>query len=179
VPGTADASTVPDTISLPADSPLRRLAASAPTLVVLLRSFGCTFCREALADVAAVKPELDAAGVPIAFIHTESADDAAPWFAKYGLRDVTRISDPGRVLYRAFGLDRTSATAIVDPSVWVRGAACAVQHGFGVQDYETMRRQPGVFVIAGDRVLAAFRHRTPADRPDYRSLVGSVKTLVQ
>ena len=167
------------TIDLPAESPLRKLDDSKPTLVVLLRSFGCTFCREALADVAAAKRSLDAAGANVAFVHVESDGDAEPWFEKYGLRDVMHISDPTSAHYRAFGLDRTHASAMVDPTVWARGAACAVQHGFGVQNYEMMRRQPGVFVVQGDRVLAEYRHRTPADRPDYVALIDSARTLVQ
>ena len=60
-------------IDLPADSPLRGLA-GRPTLVVLLRSFGCTFCREAMADVAAVKDAIHDAGANIAFVHGASID---------------------------------------------------------------------------------------------------------
>lgn len=163
----------------PKGSPLRSLAASKPTLVVLLRSFNCTFCREALADVARAKPLIDEAGAQVAFVHVESDEVAEPWFLKYQLTDVVHISDPGRDHYRAFGLDRTNPTALVNPSVWARGATCAVEHGFGLQDYEMMRRQPGVFVVQGDRVLAEYRHRTPADRPDYLGLITSSQTLVQ
>lgn len=166
-------------VDWPADSPLRRLAESRPTLIVLLRSFNCTFCREALADVAAVKPAIEASGAAVAFIHVESAAEAEPWFEKYGLTDVVHISDPTRAHYQAFGLERTRAVSLVDPAVWARGTVCALEHGFGVQDYEMMRRQPGVFVVQGDRILAEHRHRTPADRPDYAALVASVKTLVQ
>ena len=161
-----------DRLKLPFDD-------SKPTLVVFLRSFGCTFCREALADVAAVKPAIDAAGANVAFVHTESAADADPWFAKYGLSDVTHISDPTLAHYRAFGLDRTNAASLVDPLVWVRGASCALSHGFGVQTVEMMRRAPGVFLVQGDRILSEFRHRSPADRPDYVALVRSAQTLVQ
>lgn len=156
---------------LPANSPLRHLSDATPTLVVLLRSFGCTFCREALADVAAVKPSIADAGVQIAFVHSESADEARPWFLKYGLSDVMQISDPTLAHYRAFGLGRTNVTSIVDPIVWARGASCALTHGFGAQSIEMMRRAPGVFVVQRDRILAEFRHRTPADRPDYVALV--------
>ena len=152
---------------------------SKPTLVVFLRSFGCTFCREALADVAAVKPKIDAAGANIAFVHTESAAEADPWFARYGLSDVLHISDPTLEHYRAFGLGRTRATSIIDPLVWVRGASCALSHGFGVQTVEMMRRAPGVFLVQGDRILSEYRHRTPADRPDYVALIESAKTHVQ
>lgn len=155
-------------LSLPPDSPLN--ARSGPTLVILLRSFGCTFCREAMSDVAQLQASIRQAGVGIAFIHSESAEVAAPWFAKYGLEEVVRISDPALAHYRAFGLGRTPAAAIVDPAVWMRGAASALAHGFGTQTAEMMRRQPGVFLVRGDRILAEYRHRSPADRPDYLAL---------
>lgn len=157
------------TIDLPAGSPLRQLQ-DAPTLVVVLRSFGCTFCREAMADVAAVRPQLEAAGVRLAFVHGGTPEEAEPFFAKYRLSDVVQVSDPGLDHYRAFALGRTGAGALVDPVVWARGAVCALSHGFGTQPAELMRQLPGVFVLKGDQVLAEYRHRSPADRPDYLSL---------
>lgn len=157
-------------LKLPADSPLRHLQ-DQPILVVLLRSFGCTFCREAMADVAAARPQLEAAGVGVAFIHGASAVDAEPWFSKYRLSDVVRVSDPGLDHYRAFGLGRTGPQALVDPAVWARGAVCALSHGFGAQPGEMLRQLPGVFVVQGNTVLSEYRHRSPADRPDYLALV--------
>jgi hypothetical protein len=158
------------TLDLPADSPLRRLAHGAPTLVVFLRSFGCTFCREAVADVAAITPALEAAGVGVAFVHGAPATEAEPWFEKHGLQGVLCISDPELELYRAFGLQRTGAQALVDPRVWARGAVCALSHGFGAQPAALMRQLPGVFIVQGNNILAEYRHRSPADRPDYLAL---------
>jgi hypothetical protein len=166
-------------IDIPAASPLRALDPASPVLVVFLRSFGCTFCREAMADVAAVKGTLQSGGAQIAFVHGGSPNEAAPWFARYGLDDVTQISDPGLAHYRAFGLARTGATALVDPRVWTRGAVCALSHGFGVQTIEMMRQLPGVFVLRNGEVVTQFRHSSPADRPDYlvlaRSAAGEAK----
>lgn len=156
-------------MDLPADSPLRALA-DDPVLVVLLRSFGCTFCREAMADEAAIKPQLDAAGVQVAFVHGASSDEAGPFFEKYRLMDVVRVSDPSRAHYRAFGLGRSGALALVDPVVWARGAVCALAHGFGAQSTELMRQLPGVFVVQHGAVLSEYRHQSPADRPDYLAL---------
>ena len=160
---------VSDTVDLPADSPLRHVKDDR-VLVVLLRSFGCTFCREAMADVAQARPQLDAAGVRVAFVHGGSPDEAEPFFAKYRLTDVVRVSDPELAHYRAFGLGRTGAHALADPVVWARGAVCAVSHGFGSQPTGLLRQLPGVFVIRGGAVLAEYRHRSPADRPDYVAL---------
>lgn len=158
-------------LDLPAASPLRSLDPHSPALVVFLRSFGCTFCREAMADVAAVKSRIQSEGAQIAFVHGGSPDEAAPWFAKYRLGDVTIVSDPARAHYRAFGLERMNVPALIHPQVWTRGAACALAHGFGVQTLEMMRQLPGVFVIQNGAILGEFRHRTAADRPDYLALV--------
>lgn len=165
------------TLNLPAGSPLRQLDAGRPTLVVLLRSFGCTFCREAMSDVAAAKRAIRDAGAEVAFIHGASEAEAAPWFDKYGLGDVMRVSDPELAHYKAFGLGRTTAGALVDPKVWVRGAACALSHGFGMQTPAMMVQLPGVFLVQRDRILAEYRHRTGADRPDYLALVRSAQAL--
>jgi peroxiredoxin len=156
-------------VAIPADSPLQALG-DAPALVIFLRSFGCTFCREAMADVAAIKRQVEAAGARIAFIHGASPAEAAPWFAKYRLTDVTCVSDPDLAHYQAFALGRTGATALVDPVVWARGAVCAWSHGFGGQSGTMIRQLPGVFVVQGNEILAEYRHRSPADRPDYLAL---------
>lgn len=156
-------------LELPEDSPLRTLKDDR-VLVVLLRSFGCTFCREAMADVARVRPQLAAAGVRLAFVHGATPEEAEPFFAKYRLTDVVRVSDPTLAHYRAFGLGRTGAQALIDPVVWARGAVCAIAHGFGAQPGELLRQLPGVFVVRRNAVLAEYRHQSPADRPDYVSL---------
>ena len=165
-------------MSLPADSPLHQLA-ERPTLVIFLRSFGCTFCREAMADVAAARDSIRIAGAEVAFVHGAPAVEAAPWFEKFGLDDVVTVSDPELAHYRAFGLGRTTAGALVDPHVWTRGAACAWSFGFGGQTPAMMRQLPGVFVVQQGRVLAEYRHRSPADRPDYVALVRSADTALQ
>ena len=171
-------SKVPGTISYPADSPLRGLA-GRPTLVVLLRSFGCTFCREAIADVAAARPAIHDAGANIALVHGASPFEASRWFASYGLDDVMIISDPDLAHYRAFGLSQVPVTSLVHPKAWARGAVCALSHGFGGQTFEMMKQLPGVFLVQQDRVLAEYRHRSPADRPDYVALVRSLDAAVR
>jgi hypothetical protein len=160
-------------LTLPSDSPLHTVAAQSPALVIFLRSFGCTFCREAMADVSRLQQDIRHAGAGIVFVHSASAEEAAPWFARYGLSDVTTISDPERRHYQAFGLGRTAAASMVDPRVWMRGAASAMAHGFGPQSYEMMRQLPGVFVVQNGSVLAEYRHQSPSDRPDYLGLIRS------
>jgi hypothetical protein len=157
-------------VILPADSPLYALT-DKPALVVFLRSFGCTFAREAIADVAAARPEIVAAGASVVFVHGARRDEAEAWFAKYGLGGTAQISDPDLAHYAAFGLGQTELLSLVDPRIWVRGASCARSHGFGPQSAAMMRQLPGAFVVQGGGVLASYRHGSPCDRPDYVRLV--------
>ena len=124
-------------------------------------------------DVSRLQQEIRAAGAGIVFVHGATAAEAAPWFSKYGLDGVTTISDPELAHYKAFGLGRTSAGSMVDPKVWMRGAASAMSHGFGSQTIEMMRQLPGVFVVQRGEVLAEYRHQSPADRPNYLALIQS------
>jgi hypothetical protein len=107
----------------------------------------------------------------VAFVHGVSPEEADPWFARAGLAHIPRVSDPGLDHYRAFGLQTTGMAELVNPKVWARGAVCALRHGFGVQPGSLIRQLPGVFVVHGPRVLAEFRHVSPADRPEYLDLI--------
>ena len=160
-------------LNLPGDSPLHAVAAQSPALVIFLRSFGCTFCREAMNDVSRVQEDIRAAGAGIVFVHGASPEAAAPWFSKYRLDRVTAISDPQLAHYRAFGLRRLEGADFIDPKTWARGAACALSHGFGAQTIEMMRQLPGVFVVQAGEVLVEYRHQSPSDRPNYLGLIRS------
>lgn len=106
-----------------------------------------------------------------------SEAEAGPWFAQAGLGDVPRISDPAGELYRAVGLDRVAAAALLNPGLWARGFQCALLRGrgFGSQPRRALRQLPGVFLMHGGRILAAFRHRSPADRPDYLAIARAAR----
>lgn len=99
-----------------------------------------------------------------------SEEQAAEYFAGYGLADVPRISDPGRDLYRAFGLGTGAISGVLSPRVWLRSvSALASGHMAGIPVGD-VRQMPGVFVIAKGKVIASFVHETVADRPDYQAL---------
>lgn len=124
-----------------------------------------------------MRPAIDATGTPVAFVHAASPEEADPWFERAGLADWPRVSDPGLAHYRAFGLGTVGLGAMVNPTLWVRGTACAIRHGFGPQPADVIRQLPGVFVVRGHDILAAYRHRSPADRPDYLALIRTSATI--
>jgi peroxiredoxin len=140
----------------------------APVLLVFLRHAGCTFCREALADLARQRPALGRAGTHLVFVHMSEIEGFRRFAAGYGLGDVPQVSDPERKLYRALGLRRGTLGQLLGWRVLVRGfqAAIFARHGLGAIQGDSTQ-MPGVFLIRDGRILAAHRHRDSADRPDY------------
>lgn len=153
-------------------STIAQLSKSSPVLLVFLRHAGCTFCREALSDIAEQRRSIEAGGTRVVLVHMGGAGHASKYFQHYGLQDVLRISDPNQALYRAFGLGRGSLFSLFGPKVWLRGFQAGVlkRHGIGrlVGDGFQM---PGVFLVFHGEVLRSYRHQSAADRPEYGRFV--------
>jgi hypothetical protein len=134
---------------------------------------GCTFCREALADLAEKREALEKSGTKLCLVHMMPEDDerAASFFGNYGLEDVARVSDPDRRLYRAFGLRRGRVLQLFGWPVWIRGFKAGIlnRHGVGGLAGDGLQ-MPGVFLLTGGEIARSFRHETAADRPDYEDL---------
>ena len=94
---------------------LFELSQLGPTLVVFLRHAGCTFCRETLAEIARLRPEIGRRGVSVAFVTMSEEPGAQAIFDRYGLGDAPRISDPECELYRAFALRRGAWRQVFAP----------------------------------------------------------------
>ncbi|HWZ96249.1 MAG TPA: SelL-related redox protein [Candidatus Dormibacteraeota bacterium] len=146
------------------------LSQTQPILLVFLRHFGCTFCREAVCEIEKIRPNIESLGTHLAFVHLSSEDRAQKFFAPHHFEDVPRFADPDGRLYEAFGLVRAKWHQYLNPrsigrffSAWSRG------HMVGAPDGD-IERMPGVFLIHRAEILKSFRHKLVSDRPDYLSL---------
>ena len=146
---------------------LADLSAERPQLLVLLRHGGCIFCREAMADLAARRPALEASGIGIVLGHMEPPGGLASEAAARGLRDVPMVSDPGRRLYRGLGLKRGGVRELLSFGVWWRGWQ-SFRAGFrpGAVRGDPLQ-MPGIFLLHRGAVVKRLPARTAADRPDY------------
>ena len=150
---------------------LADLSRDRPVLLVCLRHLGCTFARQALADLREQRQAIEQSGVRVVLAHLEDDAVAAPVFARYGLEDLAHVSDPGAHVYESCGLTRGGARQLFAPRVFWRGlrAALLERHGAGLSGAD-VRRMPGAFLIDHGRIVRAFRHATSSDRPDYTAL---------
>ncbi|SFJ34276.1 SelL-related redox protein [Planctomicrobium piriforme] len=170
-PAPLDLSSAIGTVRSQSGETLSELSAAKPLLLVFLRHVGCTFCLEALSDLAKQRPEIEARGTRIALVHLSDEGVAGELFRQYGLDDLPRFSDPDQRLYQAFGLKQGRFLQLFGWKVLSRGTQAAIfeGHGFGGLQGNGLR-MPGVFLLRDGTVVASYRHQTTADRPDYCEL---------
>ncbi len=153
---------------------LLALTEASPILLVFLRHFGCSFCRQAISDVADLRGELAQRGVRPVFVHLGTPERAKPFFDYYGIGDVERVSDPEAKVYQlpVFALPRMNPVlTLFQPSVWMGWLKGPLfKHGIGAIK-EDGHQMPGIFFLKGSRIVRTFRYRTIADEPNYLKLI--------
>jgi hypothetical protein len=145
----------------------------SPILLIFLRHFGCSFCRETLDDVSRIRGEIEGKGVRPVFVHLGTPERAKPYFDYYHLSDIERVSDPEATLYArpVFALARKSAFShFLIPKVWLGWLRALPKVGIGLikEDGEQL---PGIFYLRQRAIARSFRYKTIADRPEYLKLI--------
>lgn len=149
---------------------LASLAAERPLLLVFLRHFGCTFCREAVAELSEKRTAIEAKNIPLAFVHLGTEEKAKWFFTPYGLLDIPRFSDPQGRLYQEFGLVRAELRQYLNPESILRALGASLRGHFIGFPAGDVQRMPGVFLLQNAEIRKAFRHKLVSDRPDYLAL---------
>ena len=128
----------------------------------------------------AARDQFAAVGCSLLVVSQARPEQLAHYLTRYAWH-VPIVSDPERVAYRAFGLERTSWLTFFRPRVlW--GYLCGMLRGYGVK-----KPYPGedVLQLGGDflldrhgRVVFAYPSANPTDRPaiaDLLTAIGSAK----
>lgn len=163
---------------------LQQMADQQPTMVVFLRHFGCTFCREALCDLSKQREAIEANGVRILLVHMlEDNEEARRQIVFYGwgkLNNLPMLSDPEGMLYKKFKLRRGTFWQLLGGKVLIRGIIAGIfkYRGLG-KEMGDMMQMPGLFVIYQDKILKKFVHKSSADRPPYIKLATLSKQDVE
>ncbi|HPI06147.1 MAG TPA: SelL-related redox protein [Saprospiraceae bacterium] len=154
---------------------LAEMSDKQPVMLVFLRFFGCSFCREAISDISLRRKNLETNGFRVVFVHmAPEKETAEKFFKKYKLFPVDHIADPEKVYYRAFGLARGTPQQIFGLMNWIRGFQAVVLEGHGsnnpTNELGDGFQMPGVFVVHRGAIRSQFIHKNPYDRPDYEEI---------
>lgn len=154
--------------------PLSVLTAETPVMLVFLRHFGCTFCREALTDLSEKREVIEGCGVKFVFVHMSNNEVAEAYFKKYKLEGVRHISDPDYRFYKAFGLGKGTFTQLYGLRTWIRGFDAGVIRGHGLElgaHLGDSFQMPGIFIIQDGTIKESYVHKLASNRPDYEDLI--------
>jgi peroxiredoxin len=162
-------------ISVSSGESLAAMTERQPVLLVFLRFWGCSSCRQALSDIAKQRSQIEARGLRVVLVHMAPDPATAERFlSKYGLAPIDHVPDPERRFYREFGLHRASALQLLGFTHWLRGFQAAVveAHGAAAPSAELGDgfQMPGLFVLHRGETLRSFVHTNAYDRPDYAAL---------
>ena len=153
---------------------LYRTTFTQPVMLVFLRHFGCIFCKEALLEISNKRESIEEKGTKIIFVHMATDEIAQEYLGKFGLENISRISDPTSQYYRLFGLGKGTITQLFGLSSFIRGFDVVVNkkqpieyNGGHLGDSFQM---PGVFVLQNGKIQESYVHKLASSRPDYEKL---------
>mgnify|MGYP006292219081 FL=1 len=112
-------------------------------------------------------PAIRAAGAGLLIVLPVAADRAAAWQRDHGATEALVAADPDYALYRALGIGRGSARALLlDPASW-RDALAELAHGRPARkhrDDDGWLLGADLAIAADGRIAHLHRARTAADR---------------
>lgn len=142
-----------------------------PILLVFLRHFGCTFCRETLVDLSSKQHEILKNGTKIVLVHMVSETEASEIIEKYGLGNIEHISDQEQLLYKSFQLRRGTIKQLLGLRVILKGIKVNYLKKVGIGAAQgDIYQMPGVFLLQKGKITKQYIHRMASDVPNYFSL---------
>jgi len=156
---------------------VKEISFVSPVMLVFLRNFGCTFCRQALSDIAKQRADIQEQGVLPILVHLNTEDIAHHYLEKYSLMDIERVKDTEMRLYADFGLTKGNFNQLFGFKNWVNGFNSAVVKGHGVAaPIGDGLQMPGIFLIDQGEIIHKFIHEYASDRPNYVELAKRIHT---
>lgn len=151
---------------------LNALALQKPLLLVFLRHFGCTFCRETMTELSERREEIEKLNFNIVLVHMVPEKMANSIFQIYGLHSLSHISDPKQRLYAKFGLKKAGVSAFFRIKVFYRAFVAGLLKGHYIgKPAGDPYQMPGIFVFYKNTILNKFIYKCVADRPNYMNLI--------
>jgi peroxiredoxin len=154
---------------------LQQLSVHEPVMLFFLRHFGCSFCREALAELAKKRKKIENAGIRLIFVHMSTYNIAEGYFKKYRLQNISHVSDPACNFYAAFGLVKGNFNQLLGLTNIIRGfeSGALFSHGmaFNANVLGDALQMPGIFLIFKNEIRENYVHEKSSDKPDYDQLM--------
>ena len=110
-------------------------------------------------------------GSKIVIVHQSPEEEAKAELEKFGLQDLTRVSDPSCRFYRRFGLESVSATDMLSMKNILRMMDIMMfKRLFQGRTKGDPLQMPGAFLVKNGQIINGYKHEDASDSPDYLRL---------
>jgi len=130
-----------------------------------------------VAQLRSKLPQLEQTGCQLVLVGMGKPEESELFIKNSGVT-WPMICDPGRQLYRNFGLKMATPLELFSPSVAFKAVTAMVQgHSVGLPVGD-IRQLPGVFIIdTAGRIVYRYVAKDPADHPDAEIVLTALKTM--
>lgn len=155
--------------------PLAPLWAERPVVLVLVRHFGCQFCREQVAELRHILSDIEAAGAELVIVGNGTPLMLDAFIEAFG-RDLPHVyTDPERRVYEALGARRGSAWFIFDPRIWLNTLRALRRGAIQGRRQGDPGQLGGVWVArAGGDVVFEHRSSIAGDHPANEDILAAL-----
>jgi peroxiredoxin len=148
--------------------PIQSKDSDQPVLFIFLRHFGCVFCKETLSVLKREHKLIEKLGTKLVIVHMSDESEAAKTLTKYGLENLSRVSDSQFELYKQFGLEKGEMGQLINLKGILRMVDLFLFKGISQSKSKGDPHQmPGAFLVQNGLIINAFKHETASDNPDY------------
>ncbi len=133
-------------------------------LLIFVRHFGCTFCRETVSEIAKLEDKIKGKNLKPVFVHMSDPSFGDEFFAKYYNHPVVHVSDPQRFLYKSLNIKRGTLNQLFGPIVLIKGlwAGIVKQHGIGSVESDALQLG-GYFILSRGQIVFEHKAHDAAD----------------
>jgi peroxiredoxin len=148
-----------------------------PLVLAFSRHFGCTQCKQMLAQLVENRERIESSGLSITVI-TQGTVETLPEYSKTFAPGLYTLADPQRLAYQAYGLERGGIfQTFLNFKVWA-ALSQAKKKGLASElppAGQDAMQMSGVFIISPEgRVLLPFYYDNIADHPSIDLLLSGV-----
>lgn len=146
-----------------------------PLLLAFTRHFGCPQCKEMLSKLSQERTQLENAGFSMVIVTQGKRETADEFCAKHA-PGILCLSDPNRLIYRAFGLGRGSLTqTVLSWRVWRENNRVKKEKGWNPEmppQGQDAMLMSGLFIIGSDgHIRLPYYYDDIADHPPLELLL--------
>ncbi len=142
---------------------LLELSSKQNVLLVFVRHFGCTFCRETVSEISKLEESIVGKKLTLVFVHMSDPTYGDEFFARYYDHPVFHVSDPSRSLYKSLNLKRGTFYQLFGPMTWIKGIWAGIFKGHGIGIEGDILQLGGFFVLSNGQIIFEQKARSASE----------------